>query len=83
MISLRIKQYRQQNNMSQRQLAEKLGMKQPTLAKIETGTASDIKISTLYRICKQLDVSADWLLGLTDSQEANNSKKECSYTKEE
>lgn len=60
----KLKEYRETHRITQKELAEKLGMKQQTYQKIESGKAADIRISTLFHICKTLDVSSDWLLGL-------------------
>lgn len=62
----RIKETREKNHLTQTEAAAKLGMKQQSYQKIESGKASDIKISTLFNICKTFGVSADWLLGLSD-----------------
>ncbi len=51
------------------EISEKLGMKQATYQKLESGTTSDMRISTLIHICETLDVSADWLLGLKERKQ--------------
>ena len=63
-LQKRLKETRIKLGLTQVQAAEKLGMKQTTYQKIESGTTGDIRISTLYHICKTFDISADWLLGL-------------------
>ena len=63
-IQSRLKACRLQLGLTQVEISNKLGMKQATYQKLESGKTSDMRISTLFHICKTLDVSADWLLGL-------------------
>lgn len=63
-----LKVLREQRKLTQHQAAEMLGMKQQTYQKIESGKASDIKISTLKNICDTFQVSADWLIGHTEDK---------------
>ena len=62
----RLKKTREKSQLTQSQTADKLGMKQQSYQKIESGKASDIRISTLVHICETFGVSDDWLLGLTE-----------------
>ena len=61
--SIRLKQARKEKGFTQKQAAEKLGVTQQTWQQFEAGKY-DLKMSTIYNICKLLDISADWLLGL-------------------
>ena len=63
-IQIRLKEARQQLGLTQVEISEKLGMKQATYQKLESGKTPDMRISTLYHICKTLNLSADWLMGL-------------------
>lgn len=63
-VQIRLKALRIKLGLTQTEIAEKLGMKQATYQKLESGKTPDMRISTLTHICKTLDVSADWLLGL-------------------
>lgn len=63
---VKLKQARTNLGMTQSEIAEKLGMKQATYQKLESGKTPDMRISTLVHICKELNLSADWLLGLKD-----------------
>lgn len=65
---LKLKEAREKLGMTQTELATKLGMVQQTYQKIESGKADNIRITTLKHICKTLDISADWLLGLTGEE---------------
>lgn len=59
----RLKQARKGNGLTQQQAAEKIGVPQQTWQRYESGKC-DLKMSTIYNICKALDISADWLMGL-------------------
>ena len=61
----RLKQTRLNAQKTQAEYAQILGMEQPNYQRLERGTL-DIKISMLINICSKLDISADWLLGLTE-----------------
>jgi transcriptional regulator with XRE-family HTH domain len=61
----RIRYVREQMNISQQDLADRIGLHAQQIYKIENGKA-DPTSDTLLKIAKGLDVSADYLLGLTD-----------------
>ncbi len=61
----KIKQFRQENNITQAQVAETLGISQQQYFKYEKGV-NELPIRYLYAICKAYGISADWLLGLSD-----------------
>ena len=63
---IRLKEARITRNLTQCQLADKLNLSQQAYQRLEAGVTTDMRISTLKNICKTLDISADWLLGLTD-----------------
>lgn len=62
----RIKIARINKGLSQQTMADILGISQPGYQQIESGIKPDMKISTLIKLCNILDVSSDWLLGLTE-----------------
>lgn len=62
----RLKQTRLSQKKTQAEYASILGMEQPNYQRLEQGKL-DIKISMLINICTKLNLSADYLLGLTDS----------------
>lgn len=64
-MHIRLKQAREQKGLNQYEISALLGIKQPTWNKYENDK-SGMSAETLYNICKTLDVSADWLLGLKD-----------------
>ena len=63
----RIKQFRQENHVTQAQMAETLGISQQQYFKYEKGI-NELPLRYLFVICKAYGISADWLLGLTDQQ---------------
>lgn len=61
----KLKKYREQNHLTQSQIAELLQMPQGNYSRLERG-GQDIKFTMIMHICNTLDISADWLLGLSD-----------------
>ena len=70
----RLQWVRDCRNITQKELATRLGLKQQQYARYEKGV-NVMPITYLANICRILDVSADYILGLTDSM--------ISYKKEE
>ena len=62
----RIKQFRQEHDISQAQVSRMLGITQQQYFKYEKGI-NELPIRYLIAICKAYDISADWLLGLSDT----------------
>lgn len=54
-VALQVIRYRSENGISQRKLAELLGMKQPQVARLERGDSSPT-LDTLLRIVPVLDI---------------------------
>ena len=54
-----------QLNMTQREVAAKLGVAQPVYQRFEKGTF-ECNYTQLVALCKLYDVSADYLLGLSE-----------------
>lgn len=61
----RIKRARKEKHMTQEQLSEMCGLSPSFLGHIERGTRIP-SIETLCGLCRALNVSADYLLGLAD-----------------
>ena len=59
----RLRAARNAKHLTQTELAEKLGITQKSYQRMESGN-HDLKMSTIYQLCRVLDISADWLLGL-------------------
>jgi transcriptional regulator with XRE-family HTH domain len=64
-FSERLKELRTSNNLTQKQIADKLGIRQQSYARYELGTGEP-NIETLIGLTKIFAVSADVLLGITD-----------------
>ena len=62
----RIRDLRTDHDLSQKQVAEYLGMSQTGYSKYEVGT-NDIPSQILIRLAQFYDVSVDYLLGETDN----------------
>ena len=60
----RLKKARKASGYTQTELATILGITQKSYQRMETG-AHDLKMTTIYKICKALNISADWLIGLS------------------
>ena len=76
----KISELRKKNNFSQTELGNKLGYQQSDISRIEKGT-KDLTFPALVDIAKLFNVSADYLLGLTDA-ETNDKDMQfiCDYT---
>ena len=61
----RIRELRQSLGLSQKSLAEKVGIAQNTLAQYEKGI-SKTSIDVLVNLATELETSSDYLLGLED-----------------
>lgn len=63
----RLRDLREDSDKTQKEIAEYLGMKQPQYFRYETGIR-DIPSDILIALCKYYDVSADYILGLSDKK---------------
>ncbi len=68
MMGERIRDARTAAGMTQEQLAAAAGLKQFHISRIERGDIKDVLGDTLARLAKALNVSADYLLGLTEEE---------------
>lgn len=62
----RLQWVRDCRNMTQKELASRLGLKQQQYARYEKGV-NVMPVTYLANICRILDVSADYILGLSDT----------------
>lgn len=67
MMYTRIRQLREDKDLSQTEVANILGMSQTGYSKYETGE-NDIPTNILIAIAKYYQTSIDYLLGLTDKK---------------
>lgn len=58
---------RERQNITQKEMASRLGIKQQQYSRYEKGI-NVMPVTYLLKICKILDVSADYILGLTDNR---------------
>ncbi len=65
MYGERLKELRIEHGLTQKQLADSLCLTQKSISKYERETL-DLSTDLIIRICRFFDVSADYLLGLTD-----------------
>lgn len=65
MFGKRIRELRIGKGLTQADLAKSLGTTQKTISKYETEYL-DLSTATIITFCKFFEVSADYLLGLTD-----------------
>jgi len=61
----RLRDLREDHDLSQKKLAERLGMSQTGYSKYETGE-NDVPTTILIRLSRFYDVSIDYLLGETN-----------------
>ncbi len=61
----RLKEVRLMKNMKQKDVCALLNMKQSQYSRYESGE-DEMKVGTLIEICEALDISADYILGLSD-----------------
>ena len=64
---IRIRNLREDNDLSQREMAEILGMSQTGYSKYETGE-NDIPTQILIKLAQYHNTSVDYLLELTDEK---------------
>lgn len=65
MYGQRLKELRQEKELSQQKLAIELQTSQKNISKYETEYL-DLSTDMIIKICKYFDISADYLLGLED-----------------
>ena len=74
MYGSRLKDIRKDHGDTQEELAKKLNVSTATVSKWEQG-ANDPNFETLCQICRMYEVSADFLLGLSDDDPLFTKKK--------
>ncbi len=70
----RLRDIRKDHGDTQESLGRKLGFATPTVSKWEQGK-TDPDLETLKQICQMYEVSADYLLGLTDDDPLLSQKR--------
>ena len=59
-IGIRIKRLREINNLSQPELAHRLGISQTTLCNIESGKWKKIDFLLMVKVCREFDIEFDY-----------------------
>ena len=67
-IGERIKQARKAAGMTQKELAEKIGVKFSAIHKYESGMVVNLKRETIAALADALDVKPSWLMCMDDEQ---------------
>ncbi len=65
-LSDRIRELREQNKMTQADLAKRIGISASTLGRIEKGETENTGTDILLKLAEVFRVSTDFLLGITD-----------------
>lgn len=68
----RVRSLRQRQGLTQRQLGQRANLPHNSISRIESGQSPDITTKTLIALARALDVSADYLLGLSPRMERLN-----------
>lgn len=71
-----IRDLREDNDLTQKEIASYLGTSQTMYARYERG-ANELPIRHLIALCKYYNVSADYLLGLTREKRKLSRKRSC------
>ena len=69
----RLKDLREDHDLSQRQIADYLGMKQPQYSRYECGYR-DIPTDVLIKLARLYKTSTDYILGLTNQSKPKDNK---------
>lgn len=62
----RLKEFREKREITQKEMAETIGIKQQQYQRYENGE-NMMPVNYLIEICKNYKVSADYILGFTDT----------------
>jgi transcriptional regulator with XRE-family HTH domain len=73
-IGSRLRRIRRAKDLTQEQLATQAGLNVITISRLENGTAKAVYADTVAALATTLRISADYLLGLTDKEEAHDSQ---------
>lgn len=68
LFAKRLKESRNDKNVSAKELAEHLGINKSTIHRYETGELKGIKTITVNAIAEYLNVNPDYLIGATDNK---------------
>lgn len=75
-IGQRIRRLRKYHKLSQKALADKVGISWRGLAELEADKLQGMQTRNLIPLCRALSCSADWLIGLTPDESIANASEE-------
>ena len=75
-LAQRLRVARAYKGWSQRELAKKAGIHNVQLSKLERRITKEIQGSTLRKLCEALDVTPQYLLGMTDDLDSESEPTE-------
>jgi len=64
----RLKTFRQQRRLTQRELAQRSGVPQPLISDLEAGKREGVTLEMAWRLARELSVSLDHLAGTWDKE---------------
>ena len=67
-VGVRVRKVRRAQDLTQEQLAAKAKLNAITISRLEKGTAKAVYADTVAALARALGVSADYLLGLSDTE---------------
>ena len=70
-LAQRVRVARAYKGWSQTELAKRAGVHHVMISKLERGATKDIQGSTLRKLCEALEVTPQYLLGMTDDIESD------------
>jgi transcriptional regulator with XRE-family HTH domain len=71
-LGKRLRKRREQLGMSQRELARRARIPQPTISDIERGVQEDITTALLKRLATELGCTTDYLVGMYEDDDDKN-----------
>jgi transcriptional regulator with XRE-family HTH domain len=70
-IGERIRKLRQEQGLSQHDLARKAGVRRPTISELESGKQQGLTVDTAKRLARALGVGIDYLAGTWEDIETS------------
>jgi transcriptional regulator with XRE-family HTH domain len=77
-VSIKLKTLRAEHNLTQQDIAGRLGISQQTYSKYEKGSA-DIDSKTIIKVCDIYGVSSDYLLGIKRDDDVDGNFETVAY----
>ena len=77
-LAERLKLFREENNIKQQTIAKDLGISEKTYSDYECQKI-EMRLNMLIKVAKYLNVSIDYLVGITDNPNINHIEKEITF----